>query len=304
MTDSEVIYIKALEKELKDLKEQNASLQSMYEMTTIYLKNIQDELKISEQKILQINKNLTDSINYAKRIQDAFILQAGTLQILFKNSFVFQKPKEIVSGDFIWAYDNNNHVYLALGDCTGHGVPGAMLSIFVISMLNQIIQHFDNGTPADILNRLDKLIKKYLTQSTEQIRDSAEIAIIKYDKTNPKIYYSGAKRPLIHIRKGITTIYQGSKFELGNDYKRNEFLENIEIDIQENDMLYMFSDGYADQFGGEKNFKFTTKKLMTLLQDVSPLSIDEQYEQIKSTFVNWQGNSYQIDDVTLLGIRV
>lgn len=303
MTERDELYIKKLEKELRDLREQNASQLSMYEMTTIYLKKLQDDLKISEQKLLQTNKNLTDSINYAKHIQDAFILQINALQKLFSNSFILNEPKDIVSGDFLWAFENNNLIYLALGDCTGHGVPGAMLSIFVISMLNQVVSHFDNQTPADILEKLDGLMQKYLSQYNEQIRDSAEISIIKYDSLNQKIFFSAAKRPLIHVRDKKITIYNGSKFILGNAERRIELVENIEIDVQKNDMIYMFSDGFADQFGGEKNTKFSTKKLITLLEEISDLTVNQQYENITSTYFNWKGANNQIDDVLLLGIR-
>lgn len=304
MTESEAQHIKNLEKELKDLKEQNASQQSMYEMTTIYLKKLQEELKISKQKLINTNKNITDSINYAKHIQDALIVQIEILQKLFTNSFIFQKPKDIVSGDFVWAFQNKNVTYLAVGDCTGHGVPGAMLSIFIISLLNQIVNHYEDETPADILEKLDKLMKKYLSQYSEQIKDSAEISLIRYNTINQNLLYSGAKRPLIHIRNGILTNYKGAKYVLGNDERRNELVENTEINIQKNDMLYMFSDGFADQFGGEKNTKFSTKRLLELLQDISSLNIDEQYEKIKSIYIKWKGQNSQIDDIEILGIRI
>jgi phosphoserine phosphatase RsbU/P len=277
MKDSEAEYIKKLEKELKDLREQSTSQLSMYEMTAIYLKKLQEDLKKSETKLLEANRNLTDSIEYAKHIQDAFIVQIGVLQKLFPESFIFQKPKDIVSGDFVWAYQNDDKTYLAVGDCSGHGVPGAMLSIFVISMLNQIVNHFDDESPADILEKLDKLMQKYLSQYSEQLIDSAEISIIKYDTKNQKLYYSGAKRPLIHVRNKIISTYDGAKYVLGNVDRMHELVKNIEVDIQKNDMLYMLSDGFADQFGGDKNHKFSTKKLLTLLQDISELPINQQF---------------------------
>lgn len=304
MTQSETLYVKNLEKELKDLKEQNASQQSMYEMTTVYLKKLQEDLKISEQKLLDINKNLTDSINYAKHIQDAFIVQKEILQKIFPDSFIFQKPKDIVSGDFAWTFQSKGKIVLAAGDCTGHGVPGAMLSIFIISMLNQIVANSIDNKPADILDRLDKLMKKYLSQYAEQIRDSAEISIIKYNTENRKLYYAGAKRPLIHVRNQIVTKYNGARYVLGNNDRRIENVENIEVDIQKNDMIYMFSDGFADQFGGEKNSKFSSKRLTNLLQNVSNLPLNLQYEQIKSTYEQWKGDYSQIDDVLVLGIRI
>jgi serine phosphatase RsbU (regulator of sigma subunit) len=276
----------------------------MYEMTAVYLKKVQDDLKTTQQNLIHTNKNLTDSINYAKHIQDAFMVQISVLQRLFPKSFIFQQPKDIVSGDFIWEFENESMIFLGIGDCTGHGVPGAMLSIFVISMLNQIVNHYDNETPAGILEQLDVLMQKYLSQYTDQLRDSAELSIIRYDIANRKLLFSGAKRPLLLIRNGVVTCFDGAKYVLGNAERRNELVVNTEIDLQTNDMLYMFSDGFADQFGGAKNSKFTSKRLITLLQEASDLPTDQQYEKIASTFFNWQGTNSQIDDVLLLGIRI
>ena len=303
MTESELEYITKLEKELKDLREQNASQLSMYEMTTLYLKKLQEDLKISEQNLLRTNKNLVDSINYAKHIQDAFILQISVLQKTFPNSFIFQQPKDIVSGDFIWMFEYKHYIYLGVGDCTGHGVPGAMLSIFMISMLNQIVSLSQNQTPAEILRELDELIKKYLLQYDKNIKDSAEISLIKYNKKTQTILFSAANRPLVHIRNNNITIYKGAKCVLGNDERRNEVVKDIEVVLNQDDMIYMFSDGYADQFGGEKNKKFSTKKLYNLLQDCSNLPVNEQQEKLQSTYTNWKGEKSQIDDVVLVGIK-
>lgn len=303
MTESELEYITKLEKELKDLREQNASQLSMYEMTTLYLKKLQEDLKISEQNLLRTNKNLVDSINYAKHIQDAFITQISVLQKAFPNSFIFQQPKNIVSGDFIWMFKYKHYIYLGVGDCTGHGVPGAMLSIFMISMLNQIVSLSQNQTPAEILRELDELIKKYLLQYDKNIKDSAEISLIKYNKKTQTILFSAANRPLVHIRNNNITIYKGAKCVLGNDERRNEVVKDIEVVLNQDDMIYMFSDGYADQFGGEKNSKFSTKKLYNLLQDCSNLPVNEQQEKLQSTYTNWKGEKSQIDDVVLVGIK-
>ncbi|MEN9444838.1 MAG: Phosphoserine phosphatase RsbU [Bacteroidota bacterium] len=304
MTESETQYIQKIEKELKDLKEQNSSQLSMYEMTTIYLKKLQEELKISEHKLTEVNKKLIDSINYSKHIQDAFIVQDTVLQKMFPSSYIFQKPKDIVSGDFVWAYEHNSVLYLGVGDCTGHGVPGAMLSIFVISMLNQIVNHFENETPAGILVRLDHLMQKYLSQYTDQIRDSVEISLIQYDKHHNQLIYSGAKRPLIHIRDNEITSYKGAKYVLGNSDRRNEQVQDIVIEFQKNDMLFMFSDGFPDQFGGPFNAKFTSKHLISVLAENAHFPIAVQNEKIKSVFDNWRGEIGQTDDVLLVGIQL
>ncbi|MGQ9848173.1 MAG: PP2C family protein-serine/threonine phosphatase [Bacteroidales bacterium] len=304
MTESEDQYIKKLEKEIKILKEQLESLQIMFQMTVDYQKKIQNDLKIKEQKILEFNENLISSLNYAKYIQDAFVVQLATLQTMFKNSFIFQKPKSIVSGDFVWAYNKTNKIYLAVGDCTGHGVPGAMLSIFIINLLNQIVGTSDNLTPAEILYELDKLMQKFLFQSTEKIKDSVDIAIIRYNTVNHQTYFSGSKNSLIHVRNGMMTVYKGAKHILGNPEIRNENFENAEVSIQKNDMLYMFTDGFADQFGGENYAKFSSKRLLALLQTISELNINDQFEYVESTFNNWKGDHNQTDDVLLMGIKI
>ena len=304
MNESDALYISKLEKELKDLREQNASQLSMYEMTTLYLKKLQEDLKKSEQKLSQTNKNLMDSIQYAKYIQDAFVIQIESLQKLFPKAFIFQNPKNIVSGDFLWAHVHNNQKYIALGDCTGHGVPGAMLSIFVLSMLNQSMSDLGIYSPAEVLNRLDSLMQKYLSQYTEVIRDSAEISLIRCDENHRSIIFSGARRPLVHIRNKTLSVYRGAKYVLGNSDRRNQLLEDTEIEIQENDMIYMFSDGLADQFGGNHNTKFSSKRLLDLLLSVSDLPITQQQEIIHHEYNQWKGSNSQIDDVLLLGLKV
>lgn len=304
MSEIDIQLIKKLEKEIIDLKEQNSSQLSMYEMTTMYLKKLQEELKLSEQKLIQSNKNLTDSINYAKHIQDAFTVNLGTLQKILPNSFIFEQPRDIVSGDFLWVYENGNEQLIALGDCTGHGVPGAMLSIFVISMLNQIVSLHEKIAPKSILQNLDFLMNKYLKQYNEKIKDSVEISILKFNKEKTKICFSAAKRPFVIVRNNNLTLYEGSKFILGDSLLSEKSIKEDIIEIQKNDMLYMFSDGFADQFGGENDKKFSSKKLLSLLQDIANYEPIKQHEIISSTFNFWKKDTKQIDDVLLIGIKI
>lgn len=296
--------LSSLQKDIAILKEQLASQKGMYEMTTAYLKNIQDELNLSKQKVEEFNKNLTDSINYSKHIQDAFILQIDSFRKLIPNAFMFQSPKNIVSGDFTWAFADGDEIYLGVGDCTGHGVPEAMLSIFVISMLNEIISLNRDSSPADILTHLDGLMFKYLTLYNSNIRDSVEIAIIKLNLKTKKLIFAAAKRPMVLIRDGEVLQIKGTKYLLGDPYKRNEELKNHEFDLEENDLIYLFSDGFADQFGGEKNTKFTNKRLIELLLSTSKLELCTQFEKIKETFFEHKGDNDQIDYVLLLGFKI
>jgi serine phosphatase RsbU (regulator of sigma subunit) len=297
-------YLKTLEKELKDLKEQHAAQTGMFEMTTLYLKKLQQDLSYSEQKLQETNRNLTDSINYSKRIQDAFIVDQKVLQQVLPQSFVFSLPKDIVSGDFVWLQQAHAQIYLAVGDCTGHGVPGAMLTIFIVSILNQASIGLKELAPAEILDNLDVLMQKYLGQYTNQLRDSAEIGLIKYDVKQKKIIFSGANRPLVLVRNKKATVIKGSKFNLGYPDSRMEVLNNKEIKTESEDMLYMFSDGFPDQFGGSKNSKFLSKNFLFLLEEISLLTINKQPMKLAETISLWKGLNEQTDDISIIGIRI
>lgn len=297
-------YIESLEKELKDLKEQNASQQGMFDMTTVYLKKIQRELKISEQQLFEANKHLTDSIQYAKRIQDAFLVQKNALEKIVPESFIFQKPKDIVSGDFLWAHKNGSDVYIAAGDCTGHGVPGAMLSIFVISMLNLIINDYQPESPAFIIEKLDQLMLKYLTQYDDQIRDSAEISLIKLNTKKNTLQFCGARRPLIRVRGKNIKVFKGGKLILDNFENKINDAINQTIDIQKGDAIYMFSDGFVDQFGRENNRKFMSKRLLASFQEIASNTVADQHSDLANIFDKWKGANEQVDDVLVLGIKI
>jgi serine phosphatase RsbU (regulator of sigma subunit) len=304
MTKIEPNEIAILQKEIADLKEQNTSLLSMFDMTTTYLEKTRATLKASEEKLLRANKHLTDSINYARHIQDAFLAQADDLQKVLPNSFVLQKPRDIVSGDFVWFSNKSDVIYLGVGDCTGHGVPGAMLSVFMISMLNEIINYHKNLLPSQIIKDLDRIILKNLRKYSEKVQDSAEISLIAYDKTKQYLNFLGAKRPLVLVRNGVLTLYKGEKITLGNADKRVKDVQDTLVEVQEGDMLYMFSDGLSDQFGGEKNSRFTTKKLLSLLEEISSLPLGTQFDEINQRFVEWQGTNKQTDDIVIIGLKI
>jgi serine phosphatase RsbU (regulator of sigma subunit) len=302
--NSEAAKILVLEEELNNLKEQFTSQSGMFEMTTVYLDKLCEELKRSEKKQSEANKIITDSINYARRIQDAFVVDEMSLRKILPQSFIFQQAKDIVSGDFVWSYKNESNVYVAAGDCTGHGVPGAMLSIFMISMLNQIVSNSCNEPPSGILKRLDILLQKYINQYNHEISDSAEISLIKLNLNTKKLEYSGAKRPLVRIRNNKITIFKGRRFILGNFERRTEDIIDQEIDVEKGDVIYTFSDGFVDQFGGEKNKKYTTKRLLDSLQNISNTPIALQGSKLSSIYNEWIGEYDQIDDVLVLGIRI
>ncbi len=300
MTDQE--QIQYLANEVKNLKEQNSSLMGMFDMTTGYLEKLKKNLEVSEKKLSKANKNLIDSITYAKHIQDAFIVNTAYLQRLIPQSFIFQKPKDIVSGDFVWVAEQNDALFLGVGDCTGHGVPGAMLSIFVVSMLNQIVQQQKNTSPAHILGLLDQLIESNLARYNETIRDSVEVALIAYNKNTKQITFSGAKRPLVVITNGQSTVYKGARVVLGTEERRIEPISQQIIELSPNTSCYLFSDGFADQFGQETDSRFSNKKLLQLLEKIATLPPDKQAEELQNAFVSWKGEKTQTDDVVVVGL--
>jgi serine phosphatase RsbU (regulator of sigma subunit) len=304
MNEIDAKYLNTLERELKALQEQNASQNSMYEMTTLYMKELQEELQRSEEKLTATNKHLTDSINYSKRIQDALSVQNNNLQKVLSQSFIFSHPKDIVSGDFVWLSQRGTKLFLAVGDCTGHGVPGAMLSILMISILNQILSGQMYNEAATILSKLDTLVTQYLGLYTDQLRDSAEIAMVDFDIEKKKLVFSGANRPLVHVRNKVVTLYKGTKFNLGYPDRRIQELTSRDIEIEKDDMIYMFSDGYGDQFGGSRNSKFSSSKLISLFGTISGYSMAEQHQTLLNTFERWKTGYEQIDDVMVIGFRI
>jgi len=294
-------YIESLKKEIHDLKEQIFSQFGMFEMTTSYLQKIQADLAASEQALAKANKRFTDSITYAKKIQDTFLLQEATLQKYFPCSFIIQQPKEIVSGDFVYAIKHKRKTYLIAGDCTGHGVPAAMLTVFVITTLHQIFQQKDKLSPSQVLQELDRLMQQYL--SNKEIKDSAEIAVLCVDANRKKATFAGAKRPLVMVAGGEAVLFKGAKFYPGNARISTESPQDISVDIPNKACLYLFSDGITDQFGANRKEKFTTKQLLKLLNSVSLYDVDEQRQQIISAFDSWKQQETQTDDILLIGIK-
>lgn len=297
------INISYNDKIISELKEKYESLLMMYNMTTMHLQKVQNDLLSANQNLKKVNKSLMDSLRYAKHIQDAFIIDEKTLQYSFEQSFLIYKPKDIVSGDFAWYYHYNKNIFLAVGDCTGHGVPGAMLSIFAVNLLNQIANSTKDDQPSQIIKILDERVSQYLTQNRNFAHDSLEIGIIRFNTETNQVTFAGSKRPLVLIRDGEEKIFQGSKFLIGNP-KSQKDIEDVNFKVEPNDMLYMYSDGFTDQFGSPENIKFGSKRFIDLLKSISTLSAKEQSAEIQKVFNEWKGNSPQMDDVVILGLKI
>jgi serine phosphatase RsbU (regulator of sigma subunit)/tetratricopeptide (TPR) repeat protein len=263
------------------------------------------ELEIKNKVIEEKSIEITDSITYAKRIQQAILPPHSEFKLALKKCFVFYEPKDIVAGDFYWIHKNEDTVFYAAADCTGHGVPGAMVSVVCYNALNRAVKEYGLITPADILNKTSELVVDAFKQSEDQrnIKDGMDIALCAIDFKRKQLQYSGANNPLYLLRDGELVEIKANKRSVGDSYRTEDFI-NHSVSLNVNDCIYTFSDGYADQFGGPKGKKFMLKRLKNLLLSISELSIDSQHQKIEAEFYNWKGETFQIDDVCVIGVKI
>lgn len=266
-----------------------------------------DEI-VKQKNLLQIkNSFLTDSIEYAEKIQLAVLPPKNTINEYFPNNFIFYAPRNIVSGDFYWVSEQGHLNYLAVGDCTGHGVPGAFMSMLGITFLNEILNSYIITSANDCLNYLRDKVVETLHQSGEidENKDGLDIGFCVIDKDDRRISYSGAHIPLILVRDKVVIHYKPDPRPIGIYSKQTNFLFSEQrIDYEKEDMLYLFTDGMVDQFGGERFKKFKKSRLLELFAEISDKSIPEQKEIIANTFVDWKGGHDQVDDVLVMGVRL
>ncbi|MCB9334854.1 MAG: tetratricopeptide repeat protein [Flavobacteriales bacterium] len=287
-------------------------------LSLVILKSLNDKkkanIRITQQKIEieeKSNKledaltNITDSVRYAKRIQQALLQNEEKVDENMPNHFIFFKPKDIVSGDFYWTYKKDNLIYIAAADCTGHGVPGALMSMLGISFLNTINSEEQILSPAEILNKLREKVIKELGQTSKSYgsRDGMDISLLMIDKDTNTVEWAGANNNLIMIKdndvKEIKSDRQAINFTESPQPFTNHRIEDITTT-----KFYLFTDGYADQFGGEKSKKLKYKAFKELLLSTSKESIENQKKAIDDFFNEWKGNLQQIDDVCVIGIEV
>ena len=276
------------------------------------------KIQLLHTKLESAHKDIKDSINYAKKIQNAMLPDTKVLNQNFPESFIYFKPKDTLSGDFYWFKVVNDTFFLAVADCTGHGIPGALLSMVGIEKLNNFATK--TKLPSEILLKLSKRIRHALSESTlyEQSNDGMDIAFCSITQSsaiknsddvqnnNLFLQYAGANRPLWIIRNKATEIeeYKPTKKSIGGiiNHTATHF-ENHAINIKKNDSCYLFSDGFADQFGGPKNKKITTKGFKKLLLSIQYFNMQQQYEYISKFFDDWKQEYEQVDDVLLIGIK-
>jgi serine phosphatase RsbU (regulator of sigma subunit) len=275
------------------------------------LKNI--ELKKANDLIEQKNKDITDSINYAKRIQLGILPQKEILESCFENYFVFFQPKDIVSGDFYWAVKSNDAdtneklSIIAAVDCTGHGVPGAFMSMLGNTLLNQTIINPEVRSAADVLNYLNKKLPENLKSGEQElnIRDGMDMALCIFDFKNGKMQFAGANNHCVVMRNKEMIELKGDKqaISASNDLDKKNFNTTF-FELKKNDCIYLYTDGFADQFGGERGKKYKYKRLNSLLLEICDLPVEKQKERLDFEFENWKGELEQVDDVCVIGIKI
>jgi len=252
-------------------------------------------------------KEITDSINYAKRIQESILPPAEAWHRMLPDSFIFYRPKDIVSGDFYWIEQKGDVVCFAAVDCTGHGVPGALMSVVGFNLLTQAINEVNLLKPADILKHLDAGVTKTLRQSEEGkgVKDGMDLSLCSLNKKTLELEYAGAFNSLYYVSDGVLSEIKADKFPIGvNIGGKVDNYTNHTIQLKKGDCVYLYSDGYADQFGGPKGKKFKYNQLKELLVSISTLPVQEQRNVIESRFDQWKGSLEQVDDVVIIGLRL
>ena len=272
------------------------------QIITLQKQEVEQQKRIVEEK----NHEILDSIRYAKHIQEAILPHPHYVKKVLGNHFVLYKPKDIVSGDFYYVEETEGHIYFAAVDCTGHGVPGAFISIVGSNGLSRCVKEFKLSDPGKLLDKLNELVNETLRQKMHEsrIRDGMDISLCVVDKKAKQLCYAGANNPLYYLRNGALIEIKGNGQPIGTFMEeKNQPFTTHTIDLLTGDIFYVFTDGFADQFGGPKGKKFKYKQLKELLVAVSALPLAQQKEKLDGAFENWRGNLEQIDDLCLIGFK-
>ncbi len=298
----------ALLKMREDLHVNERMLEDKVAQRTAEVVRQKAEIELQSQKIEIFYKQVTDSIRYAKRIQEAILPPDSFVKKLLPDSFVLYKPKDIVSGDFYWFEQLNGKALFAAVDCTGHGVPGAFMSIVGYNLLKQIMSKHQNTQPAFILDELSKGVSETLHQrdfEESTSKDGMDITLCSYDAKNHELEFAGAFNPLFVVREEEIFEIKGNKFPVGIFLeKETKKFTNHKLKVKKGDVFYIFSDGYADQFGGAKGKKFMQSQFRNLLFDIHKKPMPEQRRILDQTIEHWRGNEDQVDDILVIGMRV
>ena len=252
-------------------------------------------------KLEEVHNEITASIDYAKRIQNAILPPARLVKTYFTESFILYKPKDIVAGDFYWMEEVGDTILFAAADCTGHGVPGAMVSVVCHNALNRAVREYNLTEPGEILDKVRSIVVEEFEKSDEDVKDGMDIALCSLNGNRLK--YAGAHNPLWIIRNNEIIETKANKEPIGKFQNKTSFTTHS-FNLEKDDTIYIFSDGFVDQFGGEKEKKFKPANLRKLLIEVQAEPLLQQCQTINNVFENWKGDLEQVDDVCMIGVRV
>ncbi len=296
-----LIYIRE-----RKLRKDKRILEFKVEERTKEIQKQKQKIEIQKDEIMAQKDDITSSITYASRIQKAILPSKQAFEKTFSDYFILYKPRDIVSGDFYWVTERKSEIIFAVADCTGHGVPGAFMSMLGNSFLNEITKDEGVKLPAyKILNLLRDKINEALAQSGDNVKanDGMDITLCKYNIKKKEIEFSGAYNPLYLLRKGVLTEYKADRMPIGFYPKKKSFTAHT-IQMQKDDVIYLFSDGFQDQFGGPFSKKYTSKQFKQVLTGLSPKPMKEQLTRLEIELDTWQGKSEQLDDILIIGVRI
>lgn len=303
------------EEEKSKFKEKNQKLWTQ----SVAIHKEKERIDSLMQQLEHRNKEILDSINYAKRIQAAILPSSRYLQSELPEHFILYKPKDIVAGDFFWLEPHSSIqkepnstftdintpslVLFAAADCTGHGVPGALVSVICVNALNRSVREFGLTIPGKILDKTREIVITEFEKSDEEVKDGMDISLCCLDHKNKKLFWAGANNPLWLYRDNELIEFKADKQPIGKYAVPSPFTTH-EINLIEGDCIYLFSDGFADQFGGEKEKKYKSANFKRLLHEVHTFPMAEQHNLINRSFEDWRAEVEQNDDVCVIGVRI
>ena len=269
-------------------------------------KDTEEKLKLSNKLLQEKNEEITDSIEYAQRLQQAFLPDLNRLKNVLADAFVFYQPKDILSGDFYWYHIAENLITVLAIDCTGHGVPGALMSVLAHSIAKEVVLNKKITSPADILHAIDFELHQSLNnnEKNEITKDGMDVSVIVIDKNKNQLTYAGAFHPMLMIRNGSVQEFSGSRYPIGFYQNIDKQFEEQVVSIEPNDQFYLYSDGYSDQFGGEEGKKLNKRRFIELLLTASGMNMKEQSAFLAYAHTNWKQQEEQTDDLLVLGLKI
>ncbi|MGF1534495.1 MAG: response regulator [Bernardetiaceae bacterium] len=304
--DKTIQHVRQLKEAISEKEKLYRQLERHSEMLEETVEQRTAEIEAQKRVIEIKNQHIIESINYAKRIQESILPPSDTIQQILPESFILFQPKDIVSGDFYWMHQTDKgQILITAVDCTGHGVPGAFMSLIGNDLLNLIVKAKNITEPEHILEELHRGVRHVLNQENGKSRDGMDLSFCSIDLTNKQMHFAGARNPLVIVREGNMEIIKGDKKSVGGTRSDDTLtFTRHTISLEKPAMYYIFSDGYQDQFGGENGQKYLTKNFRKLLLAIHHLPIPEQEQILTQELSDWRGSYPQVDDILVIGMRL